>query len=78
MKYFIETLGCPKNEVDSRMAEGVLEKAGYEKTREPSEADIILVNTCAFIQDAKEESIQTIFEMAGYKEGRCRLLAVTG
>lgn len=78
MKYFIETLGCPKNEVDSRMAEGVLEKAGYDKAGDPSEADIILVNTCAFIQDAKEESIQTIFEMAGYKEGRCRLLAVTG
>lgn len=78
MKVYIETLGCPKNEVDSQMAAGMLEGAGFERTFDPAQAEVILVNTCAFIQDAKEESIDTIFEMARYKEGRCRLLAVTG
>ena len=78
MKVYIETLGCPKNEVDSRMAEGVLERGGFERTPDPAEAEVILVNTCAFIQDAKEESIHTIFEMAAYKQDRCRLLCVCG
>ncbi|MBR6503558.1 MAG: MiaB/RimO family radical SAM methylthiotransferase, partial [Firmicutes bacterium] len=78
MKVYIETLGCPKNEVDSRMAEGVLEGAGFEPTPDPAEAEVILVNTCAFIQDAKEESISAIFEMARYKEDCCRLLCVCG
>jgi len=78
MKIYIETLGCPKNEVDSSMAAGVLKNAGYEITHEREEAEIIMVNTCAFIQDAKEESIATIFEMAEYKEANCRLLIVAG
>ena len=78
MKAYIETLGCPKNEVDSMMAAGVLEQAGYEICEDPSEAEIILVNTCGFIQDAKEESIETIFDMADLKNEKCRLLAVSG
>ena len=78
MNVYIETLGCPKNEVDSRMAAGVLEKDGYTAVTDPAQADIILVNTCAFIQDAKEESIRTIFDLAQYKEGRCRMLVVSG
>ena len=57
MKIYIETLGCPKNEVDSKMAEGVLIDAGNEITDDLDEAEIIMVNTCAFIHDAKMESI---------------------
>ncbi len=78
MKIYVETLGCPKNEVDSMMLKGVLKKAGHETEADLAEAEIIIVNTCAFIQDAKEESINTVFELSGYKENNCRLLAVTG
>lgn len=78
MKVYIETLGCPKNEVDSRMAEGILTDAGYEIAGEPGDAEIIIVNTCAFIQDAKEESISTVFELSEYKNSGCRMLIVSG
>lgn len=73
------SLGCDKNLVDGEMMVTSLKKAGYNIVYNAEEADIIVVNTCCFIGDAKEESINTIIEMAGYKEnGKCRLLAVTG
>ena len=73
------SLGCNKNRVDTESALGLLKEKGYSFTPDPSKADILLVNTCGFIDPAKEESINTILEMAEYKEtGRCRLLVVTG
>lgn len=72
------SLGCDKNRVDGEVMLGLLERAGYQITAEP-EADIILVNTCAFIQDAKQESIEAILETARYRgNGRCRVLLATG
>lgn len=73
------SLGCNKNRVDTESALGVLRDHGYRITSHPEEADILLVNTCGFISSAKEESINTILDMAEYKKtGRCRLLVVTG
>ncbi len=63
-KVFIDTLGCPKNFNDSEFAAGVLEENGYEIIDLPEEADIIMVNTCGFINDAKKESIEHIFDMS--------------
>ncbi|WP_269477352.1 30S ribosomal protein S12 methylthiotransferase RimO [Hominibacterium faecale] len=77
MKIFIETLGCPKNFNDSEMAAGILEHAGHTMVPSPQEADLIMVNTCGFINDAKTESIERIFDMAQYK-GEDKILAVTG
>ncbi|GAB4231176.1 MAG: 30S ribosomal protein S12 methylthiotransferase RimO [Acidobacteriota bacterium] len=78
-KVGLVSLGCPKNLVDSEVMLGHLVEEGYEITAAPQEADVIIVNTCAFIEDAKEESIETILEMAAYKEhGKCRRLVVTG
>ena len=75
----VVSLGCNKNRVDTETALGFLQEAGYLFTPDPQQADILLVNTCGFIDAAKEESIDTILEMAGYKEtGRCKLLVVTG
>jgi len=74
MKIFIETLGCPKNFNDSQVAAGLLEAGGHEIVNIPSEADAIMVNTCGFIQDAKKESIERIFDMASYG----KLLIVSG
>ena len=77
-KVAVVTLGCPKNQVDSEVMSGLLAQA-YIFTDNPEEADIIVVNTCTFIQSAKEESIETIFEMAGFKEsGSCQTLIATG
>ena len=73
------SLGCNKNRVDTETALGLLQEAGYVFTPDPEKADILMVNTCGFIESAKEESINTILEMAQYKEtGKCRLLVVTG
>ncbi len=73
------SLGCNKNRVDSETALGLLADHGYTFTGDPAQADILMVNTCGFIESAKEESIDTIFEMAQYKQtGKCRLLVVTG
>ena len=73
------SLGCNKNRVDTETALGLLKDRGFLLTDRPEEADILLVNTCGFIDPAKEESINTILEMAQYKEtGRCKVLAVTG
>ncbi|MGL4571909.1 MAG: 30S ribosomal protein S12 methylthiotransferase RimO [Clostridium sp.] len=72
------SLGCDKNRVDSEIMLGVMNKV-YEITNNPKEADIIIVNTCGFIEKAKQESIDTILEMAKYKtENRCKLLIATG
>jgi len=62
------SLGCTKNRVDSEIALGVLKEHGYGFTGDPAQADILLVNTCGFIGPAKEESIDTILEMAEYKK----------
>lgn len=73
------SLGCNKNRVDSETALGLLADHGYVFTGDPAQADILMVNTCGFIESAKEESIDAIFEMAEYKKtGRCKLLVVTG
>ena len=73
------SLGCNKNRVDTEVALGLLRDHGFRFTPEPDKADILLVNTCGFIDPAKEESINTILEMAEYKKtGRCKLLVVTG
>lgn len=73
------SLGCPKNLVDSEVMLGLLARHRHEITASPEEADVIVVNTCAFIESAKQESIDTILEMARQKvEGRCRKLVVAG
>ena len=79
MKILFISLGCDKNLVDSEKMLGILCHGGYEFTNQEEKADIIIVNTCCFIGDAKEESIQWILEMAQYKEiGVCKALIVTG
>ncbi|MBR2408277.1 MAG: 30S ribosomal protein S12 methylthiotransferase RimO [Lachnospiraceae bacterium] len=81
MQVYFVSLGCDKNLVDSEYMLGLLRDAGHTLTEEESEADAIVINTCCFIHDAKEESIETILEAASYKEeanGRCRVLIVTG
>ena len=73
------SLGCAKNRVDSEVLLGMLKSAGHEIVSDPAEAEIIFVNTCGFIEPAKEESIEAIFEMARYKQtGRLKKLFVTG
>ena len=74
MKIYFETLGCPKNFYDSQIAGGILEAEGHEIINSPDEADIIIVNTCGFINDAKTESIEAIFDMAKYKENGAKLV----
>jgi ribosomal protein S12 methylthiotransferase len=73
------TLGCPKNRVDSEVMLGTLKQRGYRLVQEPSDAQVIVVNTCAFIGPAKQESVDSILEMAEYKKtGACSTLVVTG
>ena len=67
-KVLFVSLGCDKNLVDSEMMIGLLAKGGYEFTDDEKEADVVVVNTCCFINDAKEESINTILEMAELKK----------
>lgn len=79
MKVFFVSLGCDKNLVDSEVMLGSLTKNNYIITNNEQDADIIVVNTCGFINDAKEESINTILEMAEYKKyAKCKVLIVTG
>ncbi|MBD5087732.1 MAG: 30S ribosomal protein S12 methylthiotransferase RimO [Clostridiales bacterium] len=79
MKILFVSLGCDKNLVDSEFMLGMLKESGYEITDDETEAEIIVVNTCCFIHDAKEESITTILEMAELKEsGKLKVLIVTG
>ena len=79
MKILCVSLGCDKNLVDTEMMLGLLTRDGYTFTDDEQEADIIVINTCCFIGDAKEESVNTILEMAELKtSGSCKALIVTG
>ena len=79
MKVHLTTLGCPKNQVDSELMLGLLGEAGFPLAERAEDAECVIVNTCAFIDRAREESVQTILELAKLKErGRCRALIVTG
>ena len=79
MNILFVSLGCDKNLVDSEVMLGLLSNKGYAFTDDETEADVIVVNTCCFIGDAKEESVNTILEMAEYrKAGKCKALIVTG
>jgi len=79
MKIGMVSLGCPKNLVDSEVMLGLAQQAGHELTRDAEDADVLIVNTCAFIDKAKQESIDTILEMAEHKKrGTCRRLVVAG
>src|SRR5580692_2477789 len=79
MKIGLVSLGCPKNLVDSEVMLGLAQGAGHELTNDPAAADVLIVNTCAFIDSAKQESIDAILEMAGHKRaGSCRRLIVAG
>jgi len=79
MKVGLISLGCPKNLVDSEVMLGLAHEAGHELTQDASQADVLVVNTCAFIDSAKQESIDAILEMARHKkDGACRRLIVTG
>ena len=78
MKVGFVSLGCSKNLVDTEMMIGLFKKNNYEIVNEPQNADIIVINTCGFIESAKEEAINTILEMAEYKKKNCKFLIVTG
>ena len=79
MNVGVISLGCAKNQVDTERMLGLLRRFGYAFTPDPAEAEVLIVNTCGFIDPAKEESINAILEMARYKEtGRCRALVATG
>ncbi len=79
MKIGFISLGCPKNLVDSEVMMGLSQEGGHTLTPDPSEAEVLVVNTCAFIDSAKEESVNTILELAEFKKsGSCKRLVVTG
>src|SRR5947208_12177627 len=79
MKVHLTTLGCPKNQVDSELMLGMLTEAGFPLVERAEDADCLIVNTCAFIDRAREESVNAILELARLKErGRCTALIVTG
>lgn len=78
MKIGLVSLGCDKNRIDSENMLAYLQKDGYELTGDPQQAEIIIVNTCGFIDSAKQEAIDTILEMNEYKKDKCRFLIVTG
>ena len=77
MKIGFVSLGCPKNLVDTEVMMGQLAERGHQLTNSPGDADVIVVNTCSFIDPAKQESVDTILEMAQYKTtGRAKKLVV--
>src|SRR5437762_10204448 len=79
LKVGFVSLGCPKNLVDSEVMMGQLVARGHELTHQPQDADVIVVNTCSFIDPAKQESVDTILEMSEYKKtGKARKLVVAG
>ena len=79
MKVGLISLGCPKILDDSEVMIGLAREAGHELTQDPSQAEVLVVNTCAFIDGAKRESIDTILEMAQHKDtGACKTLIVAG
>lgn len=78
-KIYIMTLGCPKNQVDSRQMTGMLKQDGFLTVDTPQAAEIIILNTCGFVDSAKEESIAAILDLSRFKsEGKCRKLVVVG
>ena len=78
-KLGVVSLGCPKNAVDTELVLGDLQGDEYEITSDQKEADVIIVNTCGFIESSKKESIDAILEMAAFKtDGKCKKLVVTG
>lgn len=78
-KIGVISLGCDKNRIDTENMLAFLEKSGYTFTGDPADSDIIVINTCAFIDSAKQESIDTILEMSDYKQnGKCKCLIVSG
>src|SRR5919198_762618 len=79
MKIGMVSLGCPKNLVDSEVMLGLAQQSGHHLTRDAADAEVLVVNTCAFIDRAKQESIDAILEMAEHKKnGNCARLVVTG
>src|SRR5580658_4286718 len=76
-RYWLQTLGCPKNQVDSDKLEGRLISQGYQRAESPEQADLVVVNTCAFIEPARQESIDTVLELADVRRDGARLV-VTG
>jgi ribosomal protein S12 methylthiotransferase len=76
-RYWLQTLGCPKNQVDSDKLEGLLVGQGYARAADPGEADLVVVNTCAFIESARQESIDTVLELSDQRRPGARLV-VTG
>jgi ribosomal protein S12 methylthiotransferase len=79
VKIGMVSLGCPKNLVDSEVMLGLAQAAGHQLTRDAADAEVIVVNTCAFIDKAKQESVDAILEMAEHKKtGRCQTLVVAG
>ncbi len=79
MQLHLINLGCARNQVDSEIMAGRLARAGHAIVDDPARAETIIVNTCCFVEDAADESIETILRAAEYKEhGRCRRLIVTG
>ncbi len=79
LQVYLLSLGCAKNQVDSEIMSGSLQNAGFTMTGDPAQADVIMINTCGFIEDAQKESIAAILELAAYKrQGRCRLLVAVG
>lgn len=79
LKVYFETLGCAKNQVDTEVMVGIMSENKYFATPDPHEADVIVINTCGFIESAKTESVETILDLSAYKEeGKCKALVVTG
>src|SRR6478735_8573437 len=76
-RYWVETLGCPKNQVDSDKLVGTLVADGYDQAAGPADADLVVVNTCAFIEDARQESIDTVLSLADVRREGAELV-VTG
>ena len=78
-RIYLLSLGCSKNQVDSEVMAGTLKQAGYQLTDDPAQAQVILINTCGFIEAAQQESIEAIQELAEYKQtGSCRFLVAVG
>ena len=78
MKIGFISLGCSKNLIDTEITIGMFKQNNYKIINNPKEADIIVINTCGFIDQAKEEAINTILEMAEYKKDKCKYLIVMG
>ena len=77
-KVGIVSLGCDKNRVDTEVMLQNLTNSGYEITSNPQDADVVVVNTCAFLQSARQEAIETVIEMANLKQDKCKGVVVTG